>query len=245
VNANKYIRCENGHQYDPKKNKKCPYCPQTETAPKTAEVTRQTPTVDASKATAIDSGDGPSSTRGTPSSDTQPGLTQPRGGQSGAARDNIPDSARERTAVEKSASANSPRTEVEQPDQGIGNPPQDRGKRSGTLVLPNPDAPKPLPIFGWLVITEGTRQYDVIRIHQEQSYMGTDVKCDVIIEDEFVSSEHASIRHREGKFFITDLDSKNGTFVNDFGPGDSIDRVELKDGDEIHLGQTVMIFKCL
>jgi hypothetical protein len=244
VDASKYVRCENGHQYDPKKNKICPYCPPADTDSKAAEVTRQTPEVNAPKSAAVDGGDGASSIQGTPSRDIKPGVTKPRGGQSGAVRDDMQNSAGEGTVVENSASPSSLRTEAEQSESGIG-PPQERGKRSGTLVLPNPDAPNQLPIFGWLVITEGTRQYDVIRIHQEQSYMGTDVKCDVIIEDDFVSSEHASIRHREGKFFITDLDSKNGTFVNDFGPGASIDRVELKDGDEIHLGQTVMIFKCL
>jgi hypothetical protein len=244
VDANKYVRCENGHQYDPKKDKNCPYCPQAETAPKRAEANRQTPEVNAPKSTAVDGGDGASQTRGTPSNETQPGAT-PQGGHSGAACDDMQNSAGEGTVVENSGSANPPKTEAQRSAPLPTDPSQKQRKRSGTLVLPNPDAPKQLPIFGWLVITEGTRQYEVIRISQEQSYVGTDAKCDIIIEDNFVSSEHASIRYREKKFFITDLDSKNGTFVNNFGPDTSIDREELKDGDEIHIGQTVMIFKCL
>ena len=229
MNANKYVRCENGHQYDPKKNKDCPYCPKPDTDPKVSVTSRQTPPADAPKVTVVDRGDGANPAWGTTDSDTQPGTTRPG----------------DKTILENGGSIGGAKTEVEQPEPEISKPPQQRGRRSGTLVLPNPDEPGQVPIFGWLVILEGNRQYEVLRINQEQSYMGTNVQCDIIIEDDFVSSEHASIRYRDGRFFITDLDSKNGTFVNNFEPDASIDRVELKDGDEIHLGQTVMIFKCL
>jgi pSer/pThr/pTyr-binding forkhead associated (FHA) protein len=42
---------------------------------------------------------------------------------------------------------------------------------------------------------------------------------------------------------LTDLDSTNGTFVNDSAEG--VARIELKDNDIIRLGETTLKFKCL
>jgi len=42
---------------------------------------------------------------------------------------------------------------------------------------------------------------------------------------------------------ITDLDSTNGTFLND--GAEPVSRVELKDNDVIRAGETSLKFKCL
>ena len=106
-------------------------------------------------------------------------------------------------------------------------------------------SPNTKPIFAWLIVMQGVQQYEVFRIDQEQTYIGGRSECDIVLQDEFVSSEHASVRYRDGKFFITDLDSSNGTFVNDSNPSVSIDREEIKDGDDVQIGTTLMKFKCI
>lgn len=55
---------------------------------------------------------------------------------------------------------------------------------------------------------------------------------DIIIPEQTVSSKHATISIQNGSFFLKDLDSTNGTFVN----GTRIDQKLLKSGDLIKLG---------
>jgi pSer/pThr/pTyr-binding forkhead associated (FHA) protein len=54
-----------------------------------------------------------------------------------------------------------------------------------------------------------------------------------------VSREHAAILYFAGEFFIEDLQSGNGTFVN----GKRIERVRLRYGDRIRIGNQEMIFR--
>ena len=85
----------------------------------------------------------------------------------------------------------------------------------------------------------------IFRIKKEQAYIGTSSENDIILDDGFISGEHASIRLRDDQFYLTDLDSRNGTYVNDSECQERIDRVELNDGDEIYLGKVVLKFKCI
>lgn len=57
--------------------------------------------------------------------------------------------------------------------------------------------------------------------------------CDVVLKNEFVSSKHAQIYKKGGKFWLDDLKSTNGTFVN----GRRVRKpVRLKSGDIISFG---------
>ena len=57
-------------------------------------------------------------------------------------------------------------------------------------------------------------------------------EADLQIQDPKISEEHAAIGYIDGIFFILDIKSKNGTFVN----GEKIIEKVLHDGDEIRLG---------
>jgi len=59
-------------------------------------------------------------------------------------------------------------------------------------------------------------------------------QADIHIKDNHVSRRHAHIIGLEGKFFIEDLDSTNGTYVND----KEIKACELSQGDTITVGET-------
>lgn len=111
---------------------------------------------------------------------------------------------------------------------------------SKTVVL---SALKRAPVVGWLVVIEGPQKGEDFRLREGKNTLGKAVDCEVALQDQAVSGKHASISYKEGKFFLTDLDSTNGTFHND--SGEAISRVELKDGDTIRAGETTLKFKCL
>jgi pSer/pThr/pTyr-binding forkhead associated (FHA) protein len=68
---------------------------------------------------------------------------------------------------------------------------------------------------------------------------GRDPQADVPIEDDRVSRLHFTIVPRDGKFFLQDNNSTNGTWVN----GVRIAETELKPNDRIRAGQTIFVFE--
>ena len=70
-----------------------------------------------------------------------------------------------------------------------------------------------------------------------------DVDLDADDPEAKVSRRHARILYRKGQYFIEDLGSTNGTFINRgrrLLPGD---RQPLRDGDEIIVGKTFLRFR--
>ena len=60
--------------------------------------------------------------------------------------------------------------------------------------------------------------------------------CDVVVDDEAASRRHCTITAREDAVVVADLQSANGTFVNE----KRINTVELTKGDKIRIGSTVI-----
>jgi diguanylate cyclase (GGDEF)-like protein len=69
--------------------------------------------------------------------------------------------------------------------------------------------------------------------------IGRSDSANIQVEQDSVSRQHAKITARGGRTWLHDLDSTNGTFVND----QAVEDYELRDGDLIRIGQT--IFKYL
>jgi len=79
---------------------------------------------------------------------------------------------------------------------------------------------------GWLLNT------DVVVIGREIGM------CDLVLPERQVSRRHAKIERTPGGFVLTDLNSKNGTFLN----GKLVKRPELlQDGDQIEIALCVKI----
>ncbi len=70
------------------------------------------------------------------------------------------------------------------------------------------------------------------------STIGRDFNCQICLEDSFISQRHARIKKSNDTFFIQDLRSSNGTFVN----GTRVVEAELKDKDRINIGGREFVF---
>ncbi|NLV87781.1 MAG: FHA domain-containing protein [Tissierellia bacterium] len=61
----------------------------------------------------------------------------------------------------------------------------------------------------------------------------------IVVKDPYISKEHFQIVEDENEYYLEDLDSANGTYLN----GDKIyDIVKLQDGDIIKAGQIEFLF---
>ena len=113
---------------------------------------------------------------------------------------------------------------------------------AGRKTVLQADQRKP-PVVGWFVALTGEQKGEDFRIREGQNTIGSALDADIILRDTAISGKHASLRYKDRKFTITDLDSTNGTFIND--RTDPIAREELKDNDTIRLGEVTLKFKCL
>jgi FHA domain len=97
------------------------------------------------------------------------------------------------------------------------------------------------PVVGWFVAMSGDQKGEDFRLHEGKNSVGSGADSQIALKDSTVSGQHASVRYEDGKFFLTDLDSSNGTFLNDR----KIVREELKDNDVIRFGEIIVRFKRL
>jgi hypothetical protein len=92
--------------------------------------------------------------------------------------------------------------------------------------------------YGRLVIREGKNASYEIELRQPVTVIGRGTDADVRITDQAVSRRHAELRANNGVVTLNDLKSTNGTLVN----GSRITTTTLADGDELRIGETVLIF---
>ena len=96
-------------------------------------------------------------------------------------------------------------------------------------------APAPEPERELVTLTVAGRAHDVTT---PRVVLGRSRECDVPISDLNVSRRHAELRQEGGSYWIVDLGSMNGTLVN----GRRVEREQLRDGDRITLGESVVVF---
>lgn len=73
--------------------------------------------------------------------------------------------------------------------------------------------------------------------HKYDILIGRDPTCDVCLLDQTVSGQHAKITHRQGQWWVEDLHSTNGTFLNELMVTQP---VVITIGDRIRLGQVTV-----
>lgn len=67
--------------------------------------------------------------------------------------------------------------------------------------------------------------------------IGRSINNTIVLDDEFVSNEHALITKKNGKWWLEDLASRNGTLLNDLPLSTP---TVLSTGDTITVGQTTL-----
>ena len=85
-----------------------------------------------------------------------------------------------------------------------------------------------------LVVVDGPNAGDVIPLSPGTTTLGRQVGNDIVLDEGAVSRQHAVIAEDEAGYYLRDLDSANGTFVN--RQGIEKERRLLKHGDLIRLG---------
>jgi pSer/pThr/pTyr-binding forkhead associated (FHA) protein len=101
--------------------------------------------------------------------------------------------------------------------------------------------------MAWLAMVEGRRPGTIHRLNDGDTLLGRDGSCDILLDDGRTSGQHAKVKVErargaepgEERFFLYDLASSNGTFIN----GESILKQELFDGDQVRIGQSLLVFK--
>ena len=79
-----------------------------------------------------------------------------------------------------------------------------------------------------------------IELSAEPLSIGRSREADIPLLDDKVSRVHCGIRLSDGEFYLKDLKSRNGTFVN----GQRVeDTVKLQPGDRIQVGATVFVLE--
>jgi pSer/pThr/pTyr-binding forkhead associated (FHA) protein len=87
------------------------------------------------------------------------------------------------------------------------------------------------------VVVEGTSQR--VAIHGRTLLIGSREGCDLRLDKSLVSRTHALIYSRDGKRVLRDLNSTDGTFVND----SRVREAELRAGDKIRIGVALLTFE--
>jgi sigma-B regulation protein RsbU (phosphoserine phosphatase) len=86
-------------------------------------------------------------------------------------------------------------------------------------------------VFPALVFVQGSEQKNIV-LNRIPFSVGRKVDKDLVIADPRVSRDHAQIMQEGQDFFLVDLGSKHGTFVN----GERIQRQKLERGDRLEFG---------
>jgi pSer/pThr/pTyr-binding forkhead associated (FHA) protein/ABC-type multidrug transport system ATPase subunit len=92
-----------------------------------------------------------------------------------------------------------------------------------------------------LIVQKGLAHEQVFLIKAPSMVVGRMEPADIILDNKVVSRQHAQITQEGGQFYLEDLNSLNGTFVN----GNPIKaKVPIRSGDRIDLGDQVsMVFE--
>jgi hypothetical protein len=73
-----------------------------------------------------------------------------------------------------------------------------------------------------------------------EAVIGRDAGCAIVLSDDYASAQHARVFERDGRIWVEDLHSTNGTLLN----GQRLRRVApLEAGDQLKIGATVLAFR--
>ncbi len=117
-----------------------------------------------------------------------------------------------------------------------------RSSIDNEIIPPSPrDLPKgKIYTSAFFIQKEGPNPGRQFNITMDEVEIGNDATNDLILKDTTISLKHAKIKKSNGVFYIYDLVSQRGTYVN----GKKVLKPKpLSDFDEIRLGRTLLLFR--
>jgi eukaryotic-like serine/threonine-protein kinase len=104
--------------------------------------------------------------------------------------------------------------------------------------------PNGRPILARFLIQNGQMAGRAFRFHQDLTTIGRTNGNDLIINGKTVSRRHARLWCDNGRWYLADMQSANGTFVNNvrLQPNQA---VMLNDGDVINFGDEIVLFNII
>jgi len=118
--------------------------------------------------------------------------------------------------------------------------PAKQALKTQAFVMDATGGPGSMQLLGWIVPLQGPQRGELFTL-APTTIIGTDAKCNVCLQDKFMSSKHAEIKAENGVWVLRDSGSTNGTYVNNR----RVDRHELVDNDFIKFGSAMLKFKSL
>ena len=91
--------------------------------------------------------------------------------------------------------------------------------------------------FSVLAVVGGAMRGSTAPLKESGVLLGRNPECTLVIDDDYASGRHARVYAEGGSWFVEDLGSTNGTFVD----GRRItDPTPLKEGTQLRIGTTVL-----
>jgi pSer/pThr/pTyr-binding forkhead associated (FHA) protein len=109
-----------------------------------------------------------------------------------------------------------------------------RGSRRARTEPAAPDIP---PGLSGVVMHRDGERTKTVRVSGAAMVVGRDPGCELHVDDTYASQQHARLFGKGGAWFVEDLGSTNGTFVNDQR---LVAPAMVQAGDRIRVGTTVL-----
>lgn len=123
--------------------------------------------------------------------------------------------------------------------------PELHSEQEPSVPSPYPPRSVPSPPAGvrigstWFDGISGMVAGQRIMISKEETLIGRSGVCDVQFHDPKVSRQHALLRYYNSAYYIQDMQSSGGTFVNNQRVTSQI----LHDRDQVKIGDSVVVFR--
>ena len=107
--------------------------------------------------------------------------------------------------------------------------------RPAPASAPSPQHQAPSPAFRKLVITSGPKRGTELELGEGPVSIGRAADSDLVIQDDYTSTRHARLLNWGERWMVQDLDSTNGTYVDDQRIGQP---TEVRSGSAVRIGTT-------
>ncbi|MEZ4367422.1 MAG: GGDEF domain-containing protein [Kofleriaceae bacterium] len=114
----------------------------------------------------------------------------------------------------------------------------DTGRNKTVVTAISKISERPVAKEACLVVIHGLELGKKFNVNRAQIVIGRSSKADIQIDQEAVSRNHCKILNTGAAILLRDMESTNGTYVND----EAVDEYVLRDGDLVKVGRVIFKF---